>query len=128
MRFPPAILKALAAKNIKYPTPIQMQALPTVLCGRDCIGIAYTGSGKTMVFALPMIMFALEEELKMPLVFGEGPLGVIICPSRELAAQTHDIISHVCGFLQRDGCFPQCFAWVVLSCACIVVYIPTAFI
>eukprot|EP00484_Ammonia_sp_Unknown_P027656 CAMPEP_0197038110 /NCGR_PEP_ID=MMETSP1384-20130603/15127_1 /TAXON_ID=29189 /ORGANISM="Ammonia sp." /LENGTH=669 /DNA_ID=CAMNT_0042468503 /DNA_START=14 /DNA_END=2023 /DNA_ORIENTATION=+ len=109
MRFPPAILKGLRAKNIKYPTPIQMQALPSVLSGRDCIGIAYTGSGKTLVFALPMIMFALEEQLKMPLVFGEGPIGIIICPSRELASQTYENILHFLSFLEADG-------WPKLSC------------
>lgn len=103
MRFPPAIIKGLSAKKIKYPTPIQMQALPTVLSGRDCIGIAYTGSGKTLVFALPMIMFALEEELKMSLIFGEGPIGIIICPSRELASQTYDNICHFTKYLEMDG-------------------------
>lgn len=103
MRFPPAIIKGLAAKKIKYPTPIQMQALPVVLSGRDCIGIAYTGSGKTLVFALPMIMFSLEEELKMPLIYGEGPLGIIICPSRELAAQTYENVVHFTQFLEADG-------------------------
>merc|ERR1719204_1694619 len=106
MRFPPAVLSALAAKRIKYPTPIQMQALPVVLSGRDCIGVAYTGSGKTLVFALPMLMLALEEQLKMPLVFGEGPLGLILCPSRELAAQTFENILHFAKFLADDG-WPQ---------------------
>jgi len=103
MRFPPAIIKGLTAKKIKYPTPIQMQALPAVLSGRDCIGIAYTGSGKTLVFALPMIMFSMEEELKMPLVCGEGPLGIIICPSRELATQTYENILHFTKYLSEDG-------------------------
>ncbi|ETO11236.1 hypothetical protein RFI_26140, partial [Reticulomyxa filosa] len=103
MRFPQAILQALAAKKIVRPTPIQMQALPICLGGRDCIGIAYTGSGKTLVFALPMIMFSLEEELKMPLVRGEGPIGLIICPSRELAQQTYDNIIHITQFLKNDG-------------------------
>eukprot|EP01083_Nonionella_stella_P033154 90757_1 len=103
MRFPPAIIKGLRAKKIKYPTPIQMQALPTVLSGRDCIGIAYTGSGKTLVFALPMIMFSLEEQLKMPLISGEGPIGLILCPSRELARQTYDNVLHFTKFLEEDG-------------------------
>jgi ATP-dependent RNA helicase DDX41 len=49
------------------------------------IGIALTGLGKTLVFALPLIMFALQEEVRMPLMRGEGPLGLVICPSRELA-------------------------------------------
>ncbi len=46
------------------------------------IGIAFTGSGKTLVFVLPMVLLALEEEMKIPLINGEGPFGLIICPSR----------------------------------------------
>ena len=49
--------------------------------GRDMIGIAFTGSGKTLAFCLPLIMFAAEEEAKLPFVRGEGPVGVILCPS-----------------------------------------------
>lgn len=45
------------------------------------IGIAFTGSGKTLAFALPLIMMALEEETRLPLEKGEGPVGVILCPS-----------------------------------------------
>lgn len=45
------------------------------------IGIAFTGSGKTLAFSLPMLMLALEAELKLPLIRGEGPIGMIICPS-----------------------------------------------
>ncbi len=45
------------------------------------IGIAFTGSGKTMVFALPIIMFCLEQEKRLPFLPNEGPYGLIICPS-----------------------------------------------
>ena len=45
------------------------------------IGIAFTGSGKTLVFTLPIIMFCLEQEKRLPFVQGEGPYGLIICPS-----------------------------------------------
>jgi len=58
------------------------------------------------VFALPMVMLALEQEQKMPLVGGEGPFGVIICPSRELARQTFDSVVDYCESLTRAG-FPQ---------------------
>lgn len=44
--------------------------------------------GKTLVFVLPMILLALEAEMRLPLVEGEGPVGVVVCPSRELARQT----------------------------------------
>ncbi len=45
------------------------------------IGIAFTGSGKTLSFSLPLVMFALEAETRLPLTQGEGPIGMILCPS-----------------------------------------------
>ena len=106
MRFPPPILAALSAKGISAPTPIQVQGLPVVLSGRDMIGIAFTGSGKTLVFALPMIMLALEAEMALPLVKGEGPIGLIVCPSRELARQTFEVVEHFTAALAKAG-YPQ---------------------
>jgi ATP-dependent RNA helicase DDX41 len=103
MRFPTVILKALKAKGIRKPSPIQMQGIPAVLNGRDIIGIAFTGSGKTLVFALPCIMFCLEQELRLPFAQNEGPYGLIICPSRELAKQTHEIIKFYCDVLVQAG-------------------------
>lgn len=103
MKFPPAILKYLKSKGINRPTPIQVQGLPVVLSGRDMIGIAFTGSGKTLAFSLPLIMFALEEEVKLPLIRGEGPIGMIVCPSRELARQTYESICAMNEFLILDG-------------------------
>lgn len=105
MKFPKAILSGLKKKRIVTPTPIQIQGLPTVLQGRDMIGIAFTGSGKTLVFTLPIIMFALEQEKKLSFVKNEGPYGLCICPSRELARQTNDIIEYYCKCLADDG-FP----------------------
>ena len=55
--------------------------LPCSLMGRDMIGIAFTGSGKTLVFTLPLVMFCLEQEKRMPFTMGEGPYGLIVCPS-----------------------------------------------
>ncbi|CAD7695226.1 unnamed protein product, partial [Ostreobium quekettii] len=91
MKFPPAVMRHLAEKNIRKPTPIQMQGLPVALSGRDMIGIAFTGSGKTLVFLLPLLMIALQEECRMPVAHGEGPIGLIVCPSRELARQTYEV-------------------------------------
>jgi ATP-dependent RNA helicase DDX41 len=106
MKFPRPILVALERRGIKKPTPIQVQGIPTILSGRDLIGIAFTGSGKTLVFVLPIIMFCLEQEVRLPFVPNEGPYGLIICPSRELAKQTFDIIKYHCGHLQQAG-FPE---------------------
>ena len=55
--------------------------MPCSLSGRDMIGIAFTGSGKTLVFALPLVMFSLEQEKKLPFGQGEGPYGLMVCPS-----------------------------------------------
>lgn len=106
MKFPDPILRQLESKAIMKPTPIQMQGLPALLAGRDLIGIAFTGSGKTVVFALPMIMAALQEETRMPLMSGEGPVGMIVCPSRELARQTHEIIESFTEALKAGG-YPE---------------------
>ena len=51
----------------------------------------YLSIGKTLTFSLPMVMFALEEEMNMPLEGKEGPIGLILCPSRELARQTYEV-------------------------------------
>ncbi|XP_076631371.1 ATP-dependent RNA helicase abstrakt [Colletes latitarsis] len=104
MKFHRGILSGLEQKGIVKPTPIQVQGIPTVLSGRDMIGIAFTGSGKTLVFVLPIIMFCLEQEVAMPFVRNEGPYGLIICPSRELAKQTYDIIRHYTNSLRQASC------------------------
>ena len=106
MKFPPAILRVLDNRGIKKPTPIQMQGLPAILAGRDMIGIAFTGSGKTIVFSLPMIMAAMQEEIRMPLERGEGPIGLVLCPSRELARQTLEGINEFTDALKQDG-YPE---------------------
>ena len=96
MKIPPAILKHLKSSRINSPTPIQLQGIPTAyvtaiyeasdshtprFSGRDMIGIAFTGSGKTLAFCIPAIMMALEAEARLPLIRGEGPVGVVLCPS-----------------------------------------------
>ena len=103
MKFPESIVKYLEGKNIKRPTPIQMQGLPVALSGRDMIGIAFTGSGKTLTFSLPLVMAALEEEKRMPIVGGEGPVGFILGPSRELARQTYDVVTGFCEAIEKAG-------------------------
>jgi hypothetical protein len=77
-----------------------------VLSGQDLIGISFTGSGKTLVFVLPLIMTALQEELMMPIVPGEGPFGLIICPTQVLAIQTYDVIEEFLVPLREHG-YPE---------------------
>ncbi|MCL7041470.1 hypothetical protein MKW94_005508 [Papaver nudicaule] len=107
MKFPEPVLKKLKEKGIVRPTPIQVQGLPVILSGRDMIGIAFTGSGKTLVFVLPLIMNALHEEMMMPIAPGEGPFCLVICPSRELARQTYDVVQEFLLPLKEQAGYPE---------------------
>eukprot|EP01113_Clastostelium_recurvatum_P031282 TRINITY_DN3888_c4_g1_i6.p1 TRINITY_DN3888_c4_g1~~TRINITY_DN3888_c4_g1_i6.p1 ORF type:complete len:1106 (-),score=318.86 TRINITY_DN3888_c4_g1_i6:178-3450(-) len=78
------ILNVLERQGYAGPTPIQAQAIPAVMNGRDIIGIAKTGSGKTLAFLLPMLRHILDQP---PIEEGEGPIGLIMAPTRELALQ-----------------------------------------
>ncbi|MEZ5959842.1 MAG: DEAD/DEAH box helicase [Hyphomonadaceae bacterium] len=81
------ILKALDAEGYTQPTPIQIQALPIVQRGKDLIGLAQTGTGKTAAFALP-ILDRLHKDRKYP---GEKSCRtLVLAPTRELAAQIGD--------------------------------------
>jgi ATP-dependent RNA helicase RhlE len=80
----PQILDALSAKGYDVPTPIQAQAIPKLLEGRDLCGIAQTGTGKTAAFALPSLMrLAASGNKRMP---GACRM-LVLSPTRELAAQ-----------------------------------------
>lgn len=105
MKLPICIIEAMENKGIMRPTPIQVQGIPALLTGRDIVGIAFTGSGKTLTFSIPMIMFALEEEVNYPLRGKEGPIGLILSPSRELARQTYEIVDYYIQALVKGG-FP----------------------
>ncbi|XP_039630396.1 probable ATP-dependent RNA helicase DDX46 [Polypterus senegalus] len=78
------ILSALKKHNYEKPTPIQAQAIPAIMSGRDLIGIAKTGSGKTIAFLLPMFRHIMDQR---SLEEGEGPIALIMTPTRELALQ-----------------------------------------
>ncbi|KAL1992343.1 hypothetical protein VTN49DRAFT_4375 [Thermomyces lanuginosus] len=77
------VIKSLGYEN---PTAIQSQALPAIMSGRDVIGVAKTGSGKTIAFLLPMFRHIKDQR---PLENMEGPIGLIMTPTRELATQIH---------------------------------------
>ncbi|MFM6853353.1 MAG: DEAD/DEAH box helicase [Sphingopyxis sp.] len=79
--------KALAAKGYVQPTPIQLQAIPPVLEGRDLCGIAQTGTGKTAAFALPTLDYLARNPSLPP---KRSARVLVLSPTRELAAQIAD--------------------------------------
>jgi len=83
--FPDYLLAEVAKAGFTTPTGIQMQGWPMALSGRDMIGIAKTGSGKTLSFVLPSIVHINAQPLLSP---GDGPIVLILSPTRELAQQT----------------------------------------
>jgi ATP-dependent RNA helicase RhlE len=78
------LLKALAEENYTVPTPIQAQAIPFVLTGRDLLGIAQTGTGKTAAFALPILQRLAADPKPAP---RRGARVLVLAPTRELASQ-----------------------------------------
>ncbi|KAL5529529.1 DBP2_1 [Sanghuangporus baumii] len=83
--FPEYLMATISAQGFPSPTPIQCQAWPMALSGRDMVGIAQTGSGKTIAFALPAILHINAQPLLAP---GDGPIALVLAPTRELAVQT----------------------------------------
>ncbi|MCU0476495.1 MAG: DEAD/DEAH box helicase, partial [Anaerolineae bacterium] len=81
------LLRAVAAEGYDTPTPIQQQAIPHVLTGRDLIGCAQTGTGKTAAFALPILqLLALKPAQSQRRVIR----ALVLSPTRELASQIGD--------------------------------------
>jgi ATP-dependent RNA helicase RhlE len=78
------LIKALASKGYATPTPIQAQAIPALLQGKDLCGIAQTGTGKTAAFALPSLDYFARHPKPRPL---QGCRMLVLSPTRELAAQ-----------------------------------------
>lgn len=79
----PELLKALSDLGYEEPTPIQRESIPPLLEGRDLLGQAATGTGKTAAFALPMLQRLREEG-------GGEPSGLVLVPTRELAVQVSE--------------------------------------
>jgi len=78
------LLRALHAANYVHPTPIQARTIPLLLQGRDVLGIAQTGTGKTAAFALPVLQhLAASNERAQP----KSPRALVLAPTRELAVQ-----------------------------------------
>ncbi|KAG1658975.1 hypothetical protein FOA52_008297 [Chlamydomonas sp. UWO 241] len=109
---PKELVKAIDKVGYKKPSPIQMAAIPLGLKGRDVIGVAETGSGKTAAFMLPMLAYILKQApmdeayiLKQPPMdevrCADGPYAVVLAPTRELAQQIEEDaikLAQFCGF------------------------------
>jgi len=85
--FPEYVLEEVSRAGFKEPTPIQVQGWPIALSGRDMVGIAETGSGKTLAFLLPCIVHINAQPY---LSRGDGPIVLIMAPTRELAVQIQE--------------------------------------
>jgi len=85
MGLSPKTLKAIEKMGFTQPTPIQSSAIPTILKGKDIIGQAHTGTGKTATFAIPML-----EQLDFS---SKRVQALVLCPTRELAVQVTREIS-----------------------------------
>lgn len=83
-------MTAVRKAGYSQPTPIQSQGIPVALSGRDIIGIAKTGSGKTAAYLWPLLVHIMHQtELRA----GDGPIGLICAPTRELSQQVSEVIA-----------------------------------
>ena len=90
----PNILSVLAVRKFFVPTPIQHQCIPAAIEGKDVVGIAQTGTGKTLAFGIPMIQRLAREH-------GQG---LVLLPTRELALQVDEVLKKLCNPLgMRTG-------------------------
>jgi len=88
VNLPEHISNVIRRLNFTEPTPIQAQGFPIALSGRDMVGIAQTGSGKTMSFMLPACLHINHQP---PLGRNDGPIVLVLCPTRELAIQCQNV-------------------------------------
>lgn len=84
---PDYILQEVQKAGFRAPTPIQCQGWTMALTGRDVVGIAQTGSGKTLGFVIPAIIHINAQPLLKP---GDGPIALVVAPTRELACQIEE--------------------------------------
>lgn len=88
--FPRYVMDEVKAQGFPAPTAIQSQGWPMALSGRDVVGIAETGSGKTLTYCLPAIVHINAQPLLAP---GDGPIVLVLAPTRELAVQIQQEIA-----------------------------------
>src|ERR1700742_1228708 len=93
----PELLRAVAESNYTDPTPVQKEAIPAILEGKDVWACAQTGSGKTAAFALPLLQLTLKHDRDTPLRVRT----LILVPTRELAVQVGESIRLYARYIQR---------------------------
>lgn len=86
----PFLLRALSEQGYETPTPIQQQAIPLALAGRDLLAGAQTGTGKTAAFGLPLLQHLGTRSQEVSTGGPRKPRALILAPTRELATQVHD--------------------------------------
>ena len=96
------ILRAVAEKGYECPTPIQEGAIPKILDGRDVIGVAQTGTGKTAAFAIPTIQILTDRLGGRAPKRGRKIKGLILTPTRELAIQIAENLDDYGKYLELD--------------------------
>jgi superfamily II DNA/RNA helicase len=92
----PLILRALNEQGYEHPTPIQAEAIPVLLQGRDVMGAAQTGTGKTASFALPIIQMLLQHASASTSPARHPVRALILAPTRELAVQVAENVKTYC--------------------------------
>jgi len=96
----PAMHETIARAGYFTPTPIQAQAIGPILEGRDLIGCAQTGTGKTAAFVIPTVELLVGADSRLAKLGGAGPRALVLAPTRELAlqiAETFDMLGRVQG-------------------------------
>ena len=100
----PAILQAVHEQGYQNPTPIQEQAIPAVLSGKDLLAGAQTGTGKTAAFTLPMLTRLAKGTAPTNKFGGRGIRALVMTPTRELAAQVEESVRNYGQHLQLKSC------------------------
>ena len=103
LKLAPAILKAVREQGYETPTAIQAQAIPLVLEGRDLLGGAQTGTGKTAAFTLPMLHRLTMNRSAQNKFGGTGIRALVLTPTRELAAQVEESVRTYGKYLQLSS-------------------------
>ena len=92
------VLRALNDMGFEEPTPIQQEAIPVAMSGKDMIGQAQTGTGKTAAYTIPMLM-KIDPQIKKP-------QAIVLCPTRELAVQVAEEIRKLAKYMSDIKVLP----------------------